>query len=413
MLAASSRIKADHATGEFLVDHNHSRQPSMAQPPGSHSPHPHPIQLPTPPPSQPPLSQGDEDGWKNYSLSQEVDEITRQYALMSSQDSTPASSQVSPESSQESAATSSQSSPSQASPTSSQMTVSYAGSPPPSSQAESWASSPPSSQAESWASSPPSSQAESWMTSSQSTITGAGFSSSQSPSSQIENPPSSQASGYAESYASSPPSSQSTCDDDIDIDDDTDTDTDRPLPRCRRCGREEPLFTQCDHGLEDNDEAMDEGDTPPPSSQEPNWPTSSQPREPWTASQQSWPASSQDSEPRLSQESIHDHSEQDEEEDGYSTTKSRSPTPDFDDQGPPCSQVRHEEEMLECPFPPSQPSQYFDYHLQSAHQPPQSANQPQQSTNQPMLPTVSQSASDPNAVYWRDLSQARAMLPQQ
>ncbi|KAL1718516.1 hypothetical protein EV715DRAFT_291123 [Schizophyllum commune] len=373
----------------------------MAQPPDSHSPHLHPIQLPTPPPSQPPLSQGDEDGWKNYSFSQEVDEITRQYALMSSQDSAPASSQVSPESSQDSAATSSQSSPTQTSPTSSQMTVSYAGSPPPSSQAESWASSPPSS------------QAESWMSSSQSTITGAGFLSSQPPSSQIEYPPSSQASGYAESYASSPPSSQSTCDDDIDIDVDTDADTDRPLPRCRRCGREEPLFTQCDHELEDNDEAMDEGDTPPPSSQEPGWPTSSQPREPWTASQQRWPtlsqeglpASSQDSEPRLSQESIHDHSEQDDEEYGYSTVKSRSPTPDFDDQGPPCSQVRHEEAMRECPFPPSQPSQYFDYPQQSAHQPPQS-------TNQPMLPAVSQSASDPNAVYWHDLSQARAMLPQ-
>ncbi|KAL1729337.1 hypothetical protein EV714DRAFT_285002 [Schizophyllum commune] len=384
--------------------------------------------LPTPPPSQPPLSQGDEDGWKNYSFSQEVDEITRQYALMSSQDSTPASSQVSPESSQESAATSSQSSPSQASPISSQMTVSYAGSPPPSSQAESWASSPPSSQAESWASSPPVSQVESWMSSSQSTITGAGFLSSQPPSSQIEYPPSSQASGYAESYASSPPSSQSTCDDDIDIDVVTDLDTDRPLPRCQRCGGEEPLFTQCDHGSEDrdNDEAMDEGDTPPPSSQEQAWPTSSQPREPWIPSQQRWPAlsqeglpaSSQDSELRLSQESIHDHSEQDEEEDGYSTVKSRSPTPDFDDQGPPCSQVRPEEEMLECPFPPSQPSQYFfpsqhfDYPQQSAHQPQQTTHQPQQSTNQPM-PTVSQSASDPNAVYWHDLSQARAMLPQQ
>ncbi|KAL1679242.1 hypothetical protein EV122DRAFT_277457 [Schizophyllum commune] len=379
----------------------------MALPPHSHPTHPHPIQLPTPPPSQPPLSQGDEDGWKNYSLSQEVDEITRQCALMSSQDSAPASSQVSPESSQDSAATSSQSSPTQTSVTSSQMTVSYAGSPPPSSQAESWASSPPSS------------QAESWMTSSQSTITGAGFLSSLPPSSQIEYPPSSQASGCAESYASSPPSSQSTCDDDIDIDVETDTDTDRPLPRCRRCGREGSLFTQCDHGSEDIDEAMDEGDTPPPSSQEQDWPGSSQPREPWTASQQRWPtlpqeglpASSQESEPSLSQESIHDHSEQDEEEDGYSTTKSRSPTPDFDDQGPPCSQVRHEEEMLECPFPPSQPSQYFDYHLQSAH--PQSANQPQQSTNQPRLPAVSQSASDPNAVYWHDLSQAKALLPQQ
>ncbi|KAL1752560.1 hypothetical protein FB107DRAFT_250718 [Schizophyllum commune] len=404
----------------------------MAQPPDSHPPRPHPIQLPTPPPSQPPLSQGDEDGWKNYSLSQEVDEITRQYALMSSQDSTPASSQVSPESSQDSAATSSHSSPTHTSPTSSQMTVSYAGSPPPSPQAESWANSPPSSQAESWASSPPSSQAESWMSSSQSTITGAGFLGSQPPSSQIENPPSSQSTSYAESYASSPPSSQSTCDDDIDIDADTDADIDRPLPRCRRCGREEPLFTQCDHGSDDrdNDEAMDEGDTPPPSSQEPDWPTSSQPRGPWTALQQRWPASSQEgllassqgSEPSLSQESIHDHSEQDDEEHGYSTTKSRSPTPDFDDQGPPCSQVPREEAMLECPFPPSQPSQYFfpsqhfDYPQQSAHQPQhlqQTTHQPQQSTNQPMLPAVSQSASDPNAVYWHDLSQAKALLPQQ